>query len=157
MSSGFYHRIAFALPFGLACTHAGVWQCRPAVTLSGRLTAGARFHTLAVPSFSRPLHQPRAGIPAGTDEMFDVLHLLSHGASRRTINYFGRFYKSMLYPVFRHFNDLLVMWAMRKYKRLRRHKSRARRFIADVATRQPGLFAHWRFGVRPDGWTMGAR
>jgi hypothetical protein len=23
--------------------------------------------------------------------------------------------------------------------------------------RQPDLFAHWRFGVRPDGWTMGAR
>ena len=30
----------------------------------------------------------------------------------------------MLYPVFRHFNDLLVRWAMRKYKRLRRHKTR---------------------------------
>jgi hypothetical protein len=27
----------------------------------------------------------------------------------------------------------------------------------DVFRRQPGLFAHWRFGVRPDGWTMGAR
>jgi len=73
------------------------------------------------------------------------------------INYYGRFYKSMLYPVFRHFNELLVMWAMRKYKRLRRHKTRARRFIADVARRQPDLFAHWRWGVRPDGWTMGAR
>ena len=73
------------------------------------------------------------------------------------INYYGRFYKSMLYPVFRHFNDLLVMWAMRKYKRLRRHKGRARRFIADVSRRQPGLFAHWRWGLRPDGWTMGAR
>ena len=73
------------------------------------------------------------------------------------INYYGRFYKSMLYPVFRHFNDTLVRWAMRKYKRLRRHQTRARRFIADVARRQPGLFAHWRWGVRPDGWTMGAR
>jgi RNA-directed DNA polymerase len=73
------------------------------------------------------------------------------------INYYGRFYKSMLYPVFRHLNDTLVRWAMRKYKRLRRHKTRAIRFIADVARRQPGLFAHWRFGVRPDGWTMGAR
>ena len=157
VSSGFYHRIAFALPFGLACTHAGVWQCRPAVTLSGRLTSGARSRASAAPSFSRPLHQPGADIPAGTDEMFVVLHLLSPGASRRTINYYGRFYKSMLYPVFRHFNELLVMWAMRKYKRLRRHKSRAHRFIADVSRRQPGLFAHWRWGVRPDGWTMGAR
>ena len=73
------------------------------------------------------------------------------------INYYGRFYKSMLYPVFRHFNDTLVRWAMRKYKRLRRHQGRARRFIADVSRRQPGLFAHWRWGVRPDGWTMGAR
>jgi hypothetical protein len=35
-SRSFYHRIAFALPFGLASTHAGVWQCRPAVTSSGR-------------------------------------------------------------------------------------------------------------------------
>ena len=73
------------------------------------------------------------------------------------INYYGRFYKSMLYPVFRHLNEILVRWAMRKYKRLRRHKTRASRFLADVARRQPGLFAHWRFGVRPDGWTMGAR
>jgi RNA-directed DNA polymerase len=73
------------------------------------------------------------------------------------INYYGRFYKSMLYPVFRHLNELLVRWAMRKYKRLRRHQTRARRFLADVARRQPNLFAHWRLGVRPDGWTIGAR
>jgi hypothetical protein len=41
------------------------------------------------------------------------------------INYYGRFYKSMLYPALRHFNDTLVRWAMRKYKRLRRRRSRA--------------------------------
>ena len=35
-SRGFYYQFAFALPVGLASTHAGVWQCRPAVTLSGR-------------------------------------------------------------------------------------------------------------------------
>jgi hypothetical protein len=88
VSSGFYHRFAFALPFGLASTHAGVWQCRPAVTLSGRLTSGARFHASAVPSFTGPLHQPGAGIPAGTDEMFVILHLLSHGASWRSHDYY---------------------------------------------------------------------
>ena len=73
------------------------------------------------------------------------------------INYYGRFYKSMLYPVFRHLNDTLVRWAMRKYKRLRRHPAKARRLLAAVYRREPGLFAHWQFGVRPDGWTMGAR
>jgi hypothetical protein len=68
-SRGFYHHFAFALPFGLASTHAGVWQCRPAVASSGRLTSDARSRALAVPSFSEPLHQPGAGISAGTDEM----------------------------------------------------------------------------------------
>ena len=88
-SRGFYHHFAFALPFGLASTRAGVWQCRPAVTLSGRLTSSARSRALAVPSFSGPLHQPRAGIPAGTDEMFVVLHLLSHGTSWRRTDFLG--------------------------------------------------------------------
>jgi RNA-directed DNA polymerase len=88
-SRGFYHHFAFALPFGLASTHAGVWQCRPAVTLSGRLTSDARSRALAVPSFSGQLHQPGAGIPAGTDEMSFVLHLLSHGASWRTADFLG--------------------------------------------------------------------
>jgi hypothetical protein len=37
------------------------------------------------PSFSGLLHQPKAGIPTGTDEMFVVRHLLSHGAPWRTI------------------------------------------------------------------------
>jgi RNA-directed DNA polymerase len=73
------------------------------------------------------------------------------------INYYGRFYRSGLYPSLRRLNDYLVRWAMRKYKRLRRHPAQARRFLAEVARREPGLFAHWRLGLRPDGWTMGAR
>ena len=92
-----------------------------------------------------------------SDKTLTDLALMFNRQLQGWINYFGHFYKSMLYPVFRHFNEILVRWAMRKYKRLRRRPRRARRFLADVAGRQPGLFAHWRFGVRPDGWTMGAR
>lgn len=62
----------------------------------------------------------------------------------------------MLNPTFRHLNSILVRWATWKYKRLRRRPRHARRFIARIARRQPDLFAHWRFGVRSDGWTMGA-
>jgi hypothetical protein len=36
-SRGFWHQFALALPIGLASTHAGVWQYRPAVTSSGTL------------------------------------------------------------------------------------------------------------------------
>jgi RNA-directed DNA polymerase len=92
-----------------------------------------------------------------SDKTLTDLARMFNPVLRGWINYFGRFYKSMLYPVFRHFNETLVRWATRKYKRLRRRRGWARRLIADVARRQPGLFAHWRLGVRPDGWTMGAR
>jgi RNA-directed DNA polymerase len=73
------------------------------------------------------------------------------------INYYGRFYPSALTWTLRRVNAYLVRWAMGKYKRLRGHPARARRFLANVARREPGLFAHWRLGLRPDGWTLGAR
>ena len=72
------------------------------------------------------------------------------------INYYGRFYKSMLYPLLRRINEHLVRWACRKYKRLRRREKRAKELLARAARRFPALFAHWRFGLKPDGWTMGA-
>jgi RNA-directed DNA polymerase len=62
-----------------------------------------------------------------------------------------------LKKVLRRINAYLVRWAQCKYKRLRHYPAKARRFLADVFRRQPDLFAHWRFGVRPDGWTMRAR
>jgi RNA-directed DNA polymerase len=65
------------------------------------------------------------------------------------INYYGRYYPSMLHRSLRPLNEYLVRWARRKYKRLNRHDERARRFIADVSRREPNLFAHWRFGLRP--------
>lgn len=69
---------------------------------------------------------------------------------RGWIQYYGRFYKSALYPVFRHFNGLLVRWAMRKYKRLRRHRRRAEHWLGGLARREPGMFAHWfLLGLRP--------
>ena len=105
--------------------------------------AGARFPASAAPSFTGPLHQPGAGIPASTDEMFVVLHLLSHGASRRTINYHGRYYRSALDPLLKRVNAYLTRWAGRKYKRLRTHK-RFSRWWTGLLSRQPGLFAHWR-------------
>ena len=106
--------------------------------------AGVRFRALAAPSFAGPLHRPGAGTPAGTDEMFVVLHLLSHGASRRTINYYGRFYRSKLISLLRRIDEYLVRWATKKYKRLRRSWPRARQLLASVQRREPTLFAHWQ-------------
>src|SRR5438876_10481253 len=71
------------------------------------------------------------------------------------INYYGRFYKSRLYSLLRRINEYLVRWAQRKYKRLRGHTRQAKRWLVHVARREPKLVAHWRLGVRPEGWTMG--
>jgi len=64
-------------------------------------------------------------------------------------NYYGRFYPSWLARLLNRINHYLVRWATQKYKRLRRHPMRAWSFLADVATREPGLFAHWKAGARP--------
>ncbi len=68
---------------------------------------------------------------------------------RGWINYYGRFYKSELFRVLRRLNEYLVRWAMRKYKRLRGHPTRAAKWLVRVARRDPCLFAHWQVGARP--------
>jgi RNA-directed DNA polymerase len=65
------------------------------------------------------------------------------------ITYYGRFYKSGMYPSLQRINEYLVRWAMRKYKRLHRQPTKAWRWLEGVAGREPALFAHWRLGVRP--------
>lgn len=62
---------------------------------------------------------------------------------RGWINYYGRFRPSELRRLFERIDEYLVRWAMRKYKRLRRARSRARKILADIATRAPRLFVHW--------------
>jgi len=65
---------------------------------------------------------------------------------RGWINYYGRFYRTRLIWTLRRINHYLVRWAMRKYKRLRRHRTRASRFLEAIAKRDPELFAHWSIG-----------
>jgi len=65
------------------------------------------------------------------------------------INYYGRFYKSAMYPTLRHINRKLSLWAMRKYKKLKHHRRRAEHRLGDIAKKHPGLFPHWKLGLRP--------
>jgi len=63
------------------------------------------------------------------------------------VAYYGRFYPSVMYPVFRQVNMTLVAWAMRKYRRLKGHQTRAGLFLETVAETQPHLFVHWQNGT----------
>ena len=61
--------------------------------------------------------------------------------------YYGRFYKSEMYPVLRNVERYLVLWARRKYKKLARHGHNARWYLGGVCKREPGLFVHWELGL----------
>jgi RNA-directed DNA polymerase len=63
------------------------------------------------------------------------------------VNYYGRYYKSAMYPFLRNIERYLIRWATRKYKRLRRHKRRAKYWLGRVRLREPNLFVHWRLGL----------
>jgi RNA-directed DNA polymerase len=89
-------------------------------------------------------------LPLRSDKAIDDLARMWNPVIRGWIQYYGRFYRSALASVFRHLNDLLVRWAMRKYKRFRRHRRRAEHWLGEVARREPRLFAHWHLlGLRP--------
>jgi len=76
----------------------------------------------------------------------------SSTTSRKTIRgwlqYYGRFYRSALYPPMRQLDRSLARWADRKYKKLRRHLRRATHWVARISRRDPKLWAHWQMGVR---------
>ena len=76
---------------------------------------------------------------------------------RGWINYYGSFYKSALYPTLRHLNRTLVRWAMRKFKRLRRHQRRAEHWLGRIAPKATRAIPALADGRQTGGWMMGAR
>ncbi len=84
-----------------------------------------------------------------SDKSINDLSRMLNPTIRGWINYYGRFYKSELYPVLNQLNLSLRHWATRKYKKLRFRKRKAYHWLGRIARRQRGLFAHWRFGIQP--------
>ena len=60
------------------------------------------------------------------------------------VQYYGRFYPSLLRPLLRRINAYILRWARNKYRRLRSFK-RALAWWNGLIDREPGLFAHWRW------------
>jgi len=95
------------------------------------------------------------GLHQRSDKSLNDLAKMFNSYIRGWINYYGRYYKSALYPTLRHIDTILARWADRKFKSLRRHRRRAVHWLDRVARRQPGLFAHWGL-IKGHGRTMGA-
>jgi len=78
-----------------------------------------------------------------SDKALDDLARMFNATIRGWVNYYGAFYKSALYPTLRQIDRKLVLWATRKFKRLRRHRRRASHWLARIARKHTRLFAHW--------------
>ena len=68
-------------------------------------------------------------------------------AIRGWMNYYCRFQRSQFKVIADHLDDVLIRWAMRKYKRLRGHKTRAREWLAAKRRQQPLPFPYWSLAL----------
>ncbi len=90
------------------------------------------------------------GLQLRSDKSIEDLGRMFYATINGWINYYGRYYKSALYPVFKHLNRLITWWVMRKYKKLRGHQRKAMHWLGKIAKREGYRFPHWkRLGVLP--------
>jgi RNA-directed DNA polymerase len=91
-------------------------------------------------------------LPRRTDKALTDLANMFNPILRGWINYYGRFHRSAISKALQTVNRALTTWVQRKYKTLKRHRTRAARWLGRVARRQPNLFAHWELlRLRPAG------
>lgn len=116
-----------------------------------------------LPAVSKAAKKSMAAVIRGwrlgrrTDLSFREVAAMINRVVAGWINYYGRFYKSLLISFLANrINPHLVRWAMRKFKHLHRSPAKARKRIAQIATQYRGMFAHWRHGALPAGSTAGA-
>jgi RNA-directed DNA polymerase len=62
-----------------------------------------------------------------SDKSIEDLSRMFNPIIRGWLRYYGRFYRTALYPPMRQLDRSLARWAHRKYKKLRGHLRRARR------------------------------
>lgn len=78
----------------------------------------------------------------------DLSHMFNP-VLRGWMTYYGKFYASAMYPIWRALNLWLTKWIMRKWKRFARHKRRARHHLGRLARANQRLFVHWEKGIIP--------
>jgi RNA-directed DNA polymerase len=91
-----------------------------------------------------------------SDKSLEDLSRMFNPIVRGWVQYYGKFYRSMLYRLFAPMERALVRWACRKFKKLRDHHRRAKHWLRRVSFRSPKLFAHWQIGIRRNVPSMGA-
>jgi RNA-directed DNA polymerase len=68
---------------------------------------------------------------------------------RGWLNYFTKFNPTAVKYTIDCLNRRLIKWTMCKYKRFRGHRSRAEKWLKELAKREPNMFPHWALGMIP--------
>ena len=92
---------------------------------------------------SNPSGLLKIACPVTFNKAIEELSRLYNPMIRGWLQYYARFYRTALRSIVRQLDRELVLWAKRKYKKLRAHVRRARHWIASISRRCPELFAHW--------------
>jgi RNA-directed DNA polymerase len=88
-------------------------------------------------------------------EIEDISHIFNPKL-RGWYQYYGRFRKSAFYRTFAMFQNILLRWARKKYKRLKKSWVRAAELLKRMAEQKPNLFIHWSNGWIKNGWMIRA-
>ncbi len=113
-------------------------------------TKGGRYFSSFLPAISPEALKAKGGrlremrIHRHTNLSLDDLARWLNPIVAGWMNYYGRYYRSMVYPLLQRVSSYLRRWAGKKYKRLQAHK-RFKRWWTALIARQPGLFAQWRW------------
>jgi RNA-directed DNA polymerase len=91
-------------------------------------------------------------IPRNTPLTLEEISKRYDPVLRGWISYYGSFYKSELYTLYRHMTRKLVLWALEKYKRFKKNYLRGLKWLDRVARKNPTLFVYWKLGYYPSGW-----
>jgi group II intron reverse transcriptase/maturase len=84
-----------------------------------------------------------------TGSRIEVIAEMLSPMVRGWLNYFTKFNPSTVRYTIDCLNRRLVKWAMCKYKRFRGHRSRAEKWLKELAKREPNMFPHWALGMTP--------
>ncbi len=82
-----------------------------------------------------------------SDKSLMDLSLMFNPKIQGWVNYYSHFYKSEVNDILEYFNDKLIKWVRRKYKKSSRKKSVE--WLMGVAKRDKALFVQWKMGILP--------
>nr|WP_264195931.1 group II intron reverse transcriptase/maturase [Metabacillus niabensis] len=84
-----------------------------------------------------------------TGSKIEIIAEMINPTVRGWLNYFTKYNPSAVKYSIDCINRRLVKWAMCKYKRFRGRRTRAEKWLKELAKREPKMFSHWALGMIP--------